>query len=62
VVSGTFTSGTTGSWVSLGTSRQWILAQVSVGSSSAAGTLEIRDPSSGVVFTSCNLTLNAEVN
>jgi hypothetical protein len=62
VVSGTFTTGTTGSWVSLGTSRQWILAQISVGSSSAAGTLEIRDPSSGVVFTSCNLTLNAEVN
>lgn len=62
VVSGSFTTGTVGSWLSLGTSRQWTFSQISVGTGSAAGTLEIRDPSSGFVFTSCNLTLNGEVN
>lgn len=62
VTSGSFTTGTTGSWLSLGTTRQWTFSQLTVGSGSAAGTLEIRDPDSGFVFTSCNLTLNGEVN
>lgn len=59
---GTFSTGTVGSWISLGTNRTWTVTQGSVGSNSAEGTLEIRDAISGVVFTTCTLTLNAEVN
>ena len=62
VTSGAFTSGTVGSWVSLGVNQAWEVEETGVGVVTAEGTVEIRDAVSGVIFTSCNLTLTAEAS
>lgn len=62
VTSGSFSGGSTGVWVSLGSDRTWSVSRSTLGSTSASGTLEIRDATSGLVFTSSTLTLTAEVD
>ena len=62
VDSGTLTSGPTGSWVSLSTSRVWTLTRGTVGLSSVDLTIEIRRASDAVVVDSATITLTAEVD
>ncbi len=64
VITGAFSAGSaaTGSWISLGTSRLWKLDLGFIGSDMVSSTVEIRDAVSGVIFTSCALDLNVEVN
>lgn len=62
VISGSFSGGSTGVWLSLGSDRTWSVSRSTLGSTSASGTLEIRDATSGIVFTSSTLTLTAEVD
>ena len=42
VTSGAVTSGTTGSWLSLGTTREWTLTRDTVGNSAVSLTIDIR--------------------
>lgn len=62
VNSGTFSSGTTGTWQSLGTQRTWTKTQSSVGSSSVNGTIEIRKIGTTDVLASATVDLTAEVS
>lgn len=57
--SGTVSSGTVGSWLPLGTTRTWTLAQTSVGVSTCVLTIEIRMASSGAVLDTATVTLEA---
>lgn len=59
VNSGSVSSGTTGTWEDLGTSRSWSRAQASVGSSSVNLTVEIRNASTLAVLTSATIVLSA---
>ncbi len=59
--SGSLDSGTTGSWLSLGTTRTWGVAAASTPSSQSASlTIEIRDASSLVVLDSATVNLSAD--
>lgn len=60
VVSGSLSSGTTGSWLSLGTTRDWNVSRGSVGLSTCILTIEIRRASDSVVIDSATITLSAE--
>lgn len=62
VITGAFTTGTVGSWISLGTNRLWTLDLATSGIDSVASTVEIRDAVSGVIFTSCALDLTVELS
>lgn len=59
VNSGSLTSGTTGSWLALSSTRTWALDQTSVGSSSCELLIEIRLASTGGVLDSAVVTLDA---
>ena len=59
--SGTLDSGTTGSWLGLGTSRSWGVTRSSLGTDSAQIGLEIRRVGTVNVLGSCTVDLNAEV-
>ena len=61
ITGGTLTSGTTGSWINLGTTRTWARDRTGIGSNSCTFTLEIRDASSLQVLDSASITLTAEV-
>lgn len=61
VDSGTFTSGTTGSWLALDTTRAWTKAQTGAGNATCQGTLEIRRASDGTVLTSSTVSFEATV-
>jgi hypothetical protein len=60
---GTFGSGSVGTWVALSTSRTWGKTRTNnaVGTDTVIGTLEIRAAVSQIVLASCTITLNAEV-
>ena len=60
MTSGTLTSGTTGSWLALSSTRTWTLNRNIVGTSTAQGTLEIRK-GSGFTLASATITWTAEV-
>lgn len=60
--SGTLTSGTTGTWLGLGTLREWYVTRSSGGTSTVVGTLEIRAASSLAVLATATITLNATVS
>ncbi len=60
VLSGTFSSGTTGAWMSLSTTRTWTKLQSVNGSSAVSGTLQIRRTSDGTVMDSATITLTAK--
>lgn len=62
VTSGSLTSGTSGSWINLGTTRNWTRQQAGVGSSTCIFTLQIRRASSGVVLGTSTVTLQADVS
>lgn len=60
VTSGSFSSGTTGSWLVLSTNRTWTNTRSgSPGSATGTGTLEIRDAVTLSVLTSSTLTVTA---
>lgn len=59
--SGSITSGTTGSWLSLSTGREWSISQTSFGTGSATLLIEIRDAVTLAVLDSATVTLTAEV-
>jgi hypothetical protein len=64
VVSGSFGGASTGIWVGPSASPTWSVTQAGAspgGDTFAEGTLEIRSNATGQVFTSSNLTLQAEV-
>jgi len=58
--SGTLTTGTVGSWLSLGTSRTWGKTTAGIANASYVGTLEIRQIGSSITLTSATITLNVE--
>lgn len=60
IVSGSLTSGTTGSWLALSSTRTWALTQSSIGSSTCVLTIEIRNATSLAVLDSATITLTAE--
>lgn len=62
-ISGTLTSGTTGSWTSLDTDQTWTVSRTinTAGVNEWVGTIEIRDAASLTVLASAQLTLTAEV-
>lgn len=60
MTSGTLSSGTTGSWVALSSTRTWTLNRTTPGLSTAIGTLEIRK-GSGPTLASSEITWDAEV-
>ena len=57
ISSGSFDSGTTGSWLSLGSTRTWSMTQSTSGSQFAQATLEIRNASTLTVLTTCNFQM-----
>lgn len=62
VLSGSFTSGTFGSWLALNTTRTWTLVRSTIGTSTASMTLEIRRASDGTVLDSATINFSAEVS
>lgn len=60
VNSGSLSSGTTGSWLALSSTRTWTLNQTSVGTTTCELTVEIRRASTGEVLDSTIVTLEAE--
>lgn len=58
--SGTPSSGTTGSWLNLGTTRSWTVNQAVAGTKSCTGTVEIRDATTGIVLASASITITAQ--
>lgn len=62
LLSGTLTSGTTGSWQALSTTRTWTRNRTTIGQNTASITLEIRRVSDSVVLDSATITLDALVN
>lgn len=60
VNSGALSTGTSGSWLSLGTTRSWSVTQSGAGSSSAEILVEIRR-ASGATLASKTITLSASV-
>lgn len=59
VTSGTFTSGTAGSWLSLGSIRNWTCDQATDGTKTVTATFEIRNATSLAVLTTATITLTA---
>ena len=57
--SGTVSTGTVGSWLSLGTTRTWSRAQTVNGTSTCELLIEIRLAASGVVLAAATITLEA---
>ena len=55
----TLTSGTAGSWLSLGTTRNWGLSTIIVGTVSGVYTAEIRNASTLAVLDSATITFTA---
>lgn len=62
VTSGSLSSGTAGSWLSLATTREWQRNQTTIGTSSVQFTIEIRRASDGVVVDSATINMSASVN
>ena len=56
--SGSLTSGTTGTWQSLSTTRTWTKSSTGV-DATVIGTLEIRPVNATYVMSTCTVTLNA---
>ena len=60
IVSGSVSAGTTGSWLSLGSTQTWTRTQTTIGSSTVVLTVEIRAASTGAVLSTATITLTAE--
>ena len=61
LTSGTVTTGTTGTWLNLGTSRSWTRNRTAPGIHTVIGTMEIRDASTLAVLATATIDLTAEV-
>jgi hypothetical protein len=59
MISGTLTSGTTGSWMALSSDRTWTLTRTADGTSTASFTLEIRRASDGTVMDTATIGFEA---
>ncbi len=62
ITAGTFSTGTSGSWLALSSARSWTVARTSLGSKSCTATFEIRaiaDPST--ILDTASITLTATV-
>jgi len=60
ITGGALSSGTTGAWLSLTSSREWKVTKTSSGVATADLTIEIRRASTGVVRATASITLEAE--
>lgn len=60
VTTGSLSSGTTGAWVSLSSTRTWVLNRVVLGTNTCEFTVQIRSAASGAVLTSADIVLTAE--
>lgn len=60
--SGAVSSGTTGAWINLGTTRSWTVSRAVVGISSADLTVSIRSATSGDVLATANVIITAQVD
>lgn len=60
VISGSLSSGTAGSWLSLGTTRTWTRSQNVSGTSEVVFTLEVRLIGTANTLASANMTLTAD--
>lgn len=60
VLVGSVSTGTTGSWLSLGSSREWTVTQASMGTKQCQLLVEIRNASTLAVVDSAAITLEAE--
>jgi len=61
LTSGTFSTGTTGSWLNLGTTRSWSVSRATNGSKTATATFQIRHAVSLTVLATATITLTASV-
>lgn len=61
LTSGTLSSGTTGSWLGLGTTRTWTRNRTTVGVSSAVLTMDVRRVGTTTVLDTWTVTLDAEL-
>lgn len=59
VISGSFTSGTFGTWQALSTSRSWNVTRTTIGTSVASMTLEIREAATLTVVASATIGFSA---
>jgi hypothetical protein len=63
VTSGSLSSGTTGSWVSINTNPAWVCSQTVIGTKTATVTLELATDSGGAnIVGSCSVTITANVD
>ena len=62
VNSGSLTSGTTGTWQVLSSSREWIINRTLVGTSSVNLTVEIRRASDAVVLDAATINMTADID
>lgn len=62
LTSGTFTSGTAGSWLNLGSEREWTARQTVVGTKTVTATFDIRKVGTTTVLGTASITLTATVN
>ena len=60
VVSGSLTTGTAGSWLSLASSREWTVQQATVGTNTCQITVEIRNATTLVVAATATIDLSAD--
>ena len=60
VTGGAVTSGTTGTWLSLSSSNEWLVELASVGTSSATLTVEIRNAATLGVIASATIQIDVE--
>ncbi len=61
VTSGTLSSGTSGSWVALSSTRDWSVTQTSIGIKTCTFTVDIRKVGTSTVLDSATITIEAEV-
>lgn len=62
VTSGSLSSGTTGSWLVLSTSRSWAVTRTVIGTKTATMAVQIRRVSDSVVLTTATITITATVD
>ena len=60
LTSGSWTSGTNGSWNALSVTQNWVVTQAVVGVKQTIATIEIRDTASGTVRATATVDLTAE--
>lgn len=61
LVTGTLSSGTTGSWLALSSDRRWTVTRASLGAKSCTITVEIRDAATQTLQDTAEISLTATV-